>query len=149
MQESSEPPSTSSTDPGSCAYRPDALHPTNGSVSWYYKTHDLLTRFGRVTLYIDPAGKRTVNYSLPDSNETGLADNVEKIDVLGDGQLHLPERSFTYFLLGATVKCSVFTEDGDRLQLCDVGFRVLDRRDIESELILLLYTVADQMNMPL
>ena len=119
-------------------------------MSWQYEANDPIGRLGRVTLYIDAAGERTVTYSLPslpDSNETGLAGNIEKIDVLGDGQLHLPERSFTIFLLGATVKCSVFTEDGDQLQLCDVGFRVLDRRDIESELILVLYTVADQMNM--
>ena len=139
MQESSKPPSTSSTDPGLCAYQPDILHPPNGSVLWQYKAGDPISRRGSVTLYIDPAtGERTVNYSLPDGNETGLANNIEKIDVLGDGQLHLPERSFTIFLLGATVKCSVFTEDGDQLQLCDVGFRLLDRRNIESELILVL-----------
>ena len=150
MQESSEPLSTSSTYPGSCAYQPDVLHPPNGNVSWYYKANDLHTRLGNVTLYIDPAtGERTENYTIPESNETVLADNIEEIDVLGDGQLRLPEKSFTYFLRGATVKCSVFTEDGDRLQLCNIGFRVLDRSDIESELILVLYTVANQMNMPL
>ena len=120
----SDPP-TSLTDSCTCAHQPGSL-PLNSSVSWCYETSaDHITGIGDVTLCINVTGHRDVSYSI---GETPLLTNhIRNISVLDDGQLHLPAVSFSLLLRHADITCTVFSEDGDQLQPCDVGFYALDR----------------------
>lgn len=137
----SDPPTTtsSSTDLAStsCAYHNGSLRrPPNGSVSWCYETDAYWdSGIGSVTLCIDSAmghcdvftGQCNVSYSAGETSE--LTNHIRNIRVLDEGQLHLPESSFSDFLQGAEIRCEVLAEDGDPLPPCDVNFELLDRRE--------------------